>query len=242
VIPPPGHESDPGRADRTWTAVDEGAFVRRIAVTASLLACTLLVTAVAHGGAPRLEQKRLRPADMALAKRTTLRASDLTVGWNARPPQSLPRTLPRCPGADLDFSAFTITGQARSKFEHRGAAIESYVEVFVSRSDAAGDFRKGAAPKLLACLGPELRAQARKAGVPMRILSSRLVGHPSIGDRALRYRIMTSVATDAGPIRMYVDLVAFQRGRTVVALFFTAAAAPVRGQLELARAVARRTR
>jgi hypothetical protein len=55
--------------------------LRRLAVIISLLTCSLLVAAVAQAGKPRLEQKRLRPADMALAKRTTLRASDLSSAW-----------------------------------------------------------------------------------------------------------------------------------------------------------------
>ena len=216
--------------------------MRRTALVASLLTCSLLVTAVAHGGPPRLEQKRLRAADVALAKRTTVRTSDLAAGWSRRAPAALPYELPRCPGADLDFSRFTITGHARSKFERTGAAIESYVEVFESRADAAGDFRQGTAPKLLACLAPNLRAQARKEGVDMRILSSRLSGRPAIGDQAIAYRIVTSVAADAGRVRIYVDLVGFRRGRTLVALFFTVARAPIRGQLDLARTVARRAR
>jgi len=215
--------------------------LRRLAVISALLACSLLATAVALGGRPRLEQKRLRAADVALAKRTAVRASDLPAGWVRRAPTNVPEVLPVCPGADLDFSAFTITGKAQSKFERNAAAVESQIEVYESRRDAVGDFRKGSAPAVLACLGPEMRRQARAAGVEIRIESSKLVGRPAVGERAIAYRIRLSVAAGAKRVRLYVDLVALQRGRTIAALFFTGTD-PVAGRLAVARAVAARAR
>jgi hypothetical protein len=215
--------------------------LRRIAVIVSLLVCSLLLTAVALAGKPRFEQKRLRPTDMALAKRTTLRASDLSAGWVRRTPSAQPDELPNCPGADLDFSAFTITGKAQSRFAKGGAEIESFVEVFKSRSDASGDYRKGTASKLLACLGPELRRQARKAGLDMRLESARLVSRPAIGDRAFQYRIVASVRTDTSRLHIYVDVIGFQRGRTLVGVYFSGTK-PVAGQLAAARSIAARAR
>src|SRR3954463_3454803 len=103
-----GMTFEEGRADTT--------IVRRTAVIAALVLCSLLVVAAALAGPPRVEQKRLRPADMALAKRVVLRSSDLPSGWTRGQASPQPEQLPSCPGADLDFSAFTITGQARSAF------------------------------------------------------------------------------------------------------------------------------
>jgi hypothetical protein len=51
-----------------------------------------------------------------------------------------------------------------------------------------------------------------------------------------------SVATDRGAVRVYVDFVGFQRGRTAVLLAFTAGRAPITGQALLARVVAARAR
>jgi hypothetical protein len=209
--------------------------VRRIAAVAALLAVALAVTAVAQGGRPRLEQKRLRAADMALAKRTTLRASDLAAGWVRRPATKIPDELPRCPGADLDFSAFTITGRAQSTFERSGTVIESLVEVFKSRDDAVGDFRKGTAPKLMACFGPELRRQG------IDVVSTKLIGRPALGERAVAYRIVMSVLNGLTPTRVYMDLLGFQRGRTIVGLYFTGTK-PISGGLAVARSVAARMR
>jgi hypothetical protein len=214
--------------------------VRRLAVI-SLLVCGLVVTAVALAGPPRLEQKRLRATDMALAKRVTLRASDLSTGWTRRKPSTQPEELPRCPGADLDFSSFTITGKSGSSFSRGSSVIESFVEVFESRADASGDYRKSTQPKLLACLGPELRRQARKSGVDMRLESARFAGRRAVGDRAFEYRIVTSVATVTGRTRIYVDLIGFQRGRTLVGTYFTGIS-PVPGRLAVTRSIAARAR
>jgi hypothetical protein len=213
--------------------------VRRLVVI-SLLACGLLVTAAAVAGPPRIERMRLRPADMALAKSITLRASDLSAGWTRQRPSTRPQELPRCPGADLDFSPFTITGKAGSSFSRGTSAVESFVEVFKSRADASGDFRKSTQPKLLACLGPELRRQARKTGIDVRLESARFAGKRAIGDRGFEYRVVTSVATGTGArIRIYVDLIGFQRGRTLVGIYFSGTS-PVAGRLAVAKSLAAR--
>jgi hypothetical protein len=214
--------------------------LRPFAVIASVLACGLLVTSAAQAGKPRLEQKRLRPADMALAKRTTLRASDLSPAWTRQQATKPSNELPTCPGVDMDFSAFTITGTARSSFELRGASVDSQVEVFKSRSDAAGDFRKGTSAPALRCLGRWLQDESAKAQPGVRIVSSRLLSCPRVGDRAVLYRVVMDVPTDAGRVRVFVDLIGFQRGRTVVTLGFSNVSAPLRGQLVLARKVAAR--
>jgi hypothetical protein len=216
--------------------------LRRLAVIGPLLACGLLAATVAQGGPPRLEQKRLRPADMALAKRVTLRAADVGRGWTRTTPQRPSTELPTCPGVDMDFSRFTITGTARSAFELRGATVESQVEVFKSRADATGDFRKGTSAPVLRCLGRWLRDEAEKQAPGVRIVSARLLSRPRLGDRAVLYRVVMNVPTQAGTVRVFVDLLGFQRGRTAVTLSFGSAERPLGGQLTPARKVLSRAR
>jgi hypothetical protein len=216
--------------------------LRRLAVIGMLLAFSLLVSAVALGGPPRLEQKRLRPADVALAKRTTLRAADLGRGWSWRQPSRSADELPTCPGIDMDFSMFTITGTAQSAFAGGVATADSQVEVFKSRSDASRDFRKATSTPVLRCLGRLLRDDAAKASPGARVNSSRLLSRPRLGERAILYRVLMDVPTDFGRLRIFVDIVAFQRGRTAVALVFSSANAPVRGELGVARKVLARAR
>jgi hypothetical protein len=202
----------------------------------------LLVVAVAQGGKPRLEQKRLRPADMALAKRTTLRASDLPRGWVRQQPQKAPDELPTCPGVDMDFSGFTITGRAASAFTRQGATIDSRIEVFKNRSDAARDFRKATTAPVLRCIGRWLRNELEREIPGGRVISTRLLSRPRVGQQAIVYRVVMEVPTGAGRARVFVDLVGFQRGRTAVTLTFGGPGSPIGGQLALARSVAARSR
>jgi hypothetical protein len=216
--------------------------LRRPAVIALLLAGTLLFSAVALAGKPRLEQKRLRPADMALAKRTTLRTSDLSSGWKQQTPEKSRDELPTCPGVDMDFSGFTITGQASSAFSRSGASIDSRVEVFESRSDASRDFRKATTAPVIRCVGRWLREELSKELPGARVVTSRLLSRPRVGERAILYRLVMELQTGGAPVRVFVDLLAFQRGRMAVTLTFGSPNAPIRGQLSVGRSVAARAR
>jgi hypothetical protein len=216
--------------------------VRRVSAIALLLLFALPVGALAQAsGRFRPEQKSLRSADVALAKRTTVRAADLSSGWVRTAPNQSPDQKLDCPGVDLDFSRFTITGTARTKFEQAGASIESYVEVYKSRADAAGDFRKGSQPGALACIARLLDKEARRDG-RSRVVAARSLADPPVGDQAMAYRIVLSVATDSGAVRVYVDFLGFQRGRTAVLLAFTAARDPITRRVPLARTVVARAR
>lgn len=216
--------------------------MRRLAVIAALLACSLVVSAVALAGKPRLEQKRLRPADMTLAKATALRASDLSRGWVRRPAQKPSNELPTCPGVDMDFSMFTITGTASSRFEQQSATIDSHVEVFKSSSDAVRDFRKATTAPVLRCIGRWLREEAKREIPGARVASSKLISRPRIGQQAVHYRIVLEIQAAGGTVPVYVDLLGFQRGRTGVSLTFGNIGSPLRGELAVARSIAARTR
>jgi len=218
----------------------ERALVRRLAAV-FLLIGSLVLAAAALGGPPRLEQKRLRPADMALARNVALKARDLAAGWSSTTPSNAPAQVPHCPGADLDFSRFTITGQARSAFAKGPSSVQSLVEVFKNRRDAVGDFRKATAPKVLACLGPELERQGRQQGLDVNVESLRSAGRPAVGERAFAVHAVLSVAGGAGRVRIYMDVIGVQRGRSGVALYFMGTS-PVPGRLAVARSVAARMR
>ena len=216
--------------------------VTRLGVALSLV-LALAATAVAAAATdPRDERERLRPADVALAKRTTLRATDLTPRWRR---VASPKETPlRCPGFNPDFSAFTVTGEATVTFEHAGGAqITSSADVFATPAQALGDFRTGAKPALARCLRYVLNREFAKTGVAAQIRSSRMVAPPPrIGARVAAYRLVAEVQARSNVVPIHLDLLALQRGRTIAVLTFIGAAAPVRGQAVLARVVARRMR
>ena len=212
-------------------------------VVVLVLALAGAFASVATAKDPRREQERLTPADMALASRVSVRATDLTRGWTqtAVPPDNSSMT---CPGFDPDFSRFTITGKSRTAFASTGGrSVVSLVEVYASRAQAVGDFRLGAQPALARCLRTTLEdAVPAGADVTLRVRSSRMQPLGGVGENGAAFRLVASVSSGNVSLPLYLDALVFQRGRTVTALLFTSAMERVPGQLALARAVARRMR
>jgi len=191
---------------------------------------------------PHHEQERLRPADMTLARRTTLRAADLASGWKRMPVGSDDDS--KCPGFDPDFSAFTITGKASSLFARQGGgAVVSAVEVYKTRAQAIGDFRTGAKPALAKCLRHVFElGLARGTGGTARTISSRMVPAPRVGERSALYRLGGKLTIQGRTIRVYMDVLAFQRGRSITSLVSSGLGGPIRGQTAVARRIAARMR
>src|SRR5262245_16926813 len=135
--------------------------MRTLAATVALVA----VFAAAAAGAtdPRAEKVRLRPADVALAKRAVLRQSDVGPDWARVPRQKLPGGQFACSTFKPDFSRFTITGQGWSSFQlAAGAQMDSTAAVFRTKAQAVGDFRLGARPQLAGCFAGQLRQSFRR--------------------------------------------------------------------------------
>jgi hypothetical protein len=191
---------------------------------------------------PHDEQERLRPADMALARRTTLKATDLASGWKRMPAPSEGDDS-KCPGFDPDFSAFTITGKAQSVFARQGGVVVSVVEIYPTRAQAIGDFRTGTQPAFVKCLRYAFETDfARGARGTAKTMSSRMVSAPRVGERSVLYRLVGTLTVQGQTIRIYMDVLAFQRGRSITALFSTGFGGPIRGQTALARLIAARMR
>ena len=210
---------------------------------AALLVVLLSVPVAAAGTNPRDEQERLNTADTARAQRATLQAGDLGPGWVRAPVSSEDDETMRCPGWNPDFSSFTITGKAVSAFANAGgASVVSGVEVYANRSHALGDFRTGARPQLAACLRSSLGQQFRRSGVDAKVLSSRVVAAPRVGEHSAAYRAVVRVRANGMAIRVTMDFLVLHRGRTLASLLFSGAYRPFPAQRELARLVASRMR
>jgi hypothetical protein len=214
---------------------------RRVLIAALLLALTLVSAALARD--PRSEQIRLKPTDVALAKRIALQASDLGTGWRKQPLPAGEDSTMKCPEVDPDFSRFTITGKARNAFvEPTSAQAVSSVEVYKSRSDAVGDFRLGAKPQLAKCLRREIERELSTSGLPMRVTSARVVTAPRVGENRIAYRVVARIDTGAAKANIYADVIAFQRGRSTAVLSFTSPFKPYPREAKVAAAVASRMR
>jgi hypothetical protein len=209
-----------------------------------ILALFVLPSAALATGGSNDETERLNPADMTRAKRAAVHKSDLGPGWRlvrSGPPKSSDEP---CPSFDPDLSAFVLTGKHETSFAQRsaGAQIVSDVGVFRNARDAAADFKASAKPGFLRCLRTAVLQGLRKSNLRGRITSSRMSATPRVGAESASYRVVALVyPTKSVPrFTMYSDVIAFRQGRSQAVLLFMAPLAPVRGQVALARLVARR--
>lgn len=218
--------------------------MRRFAVAVVSCTLALLVATAASGRDPRLEQVQLRAADVALAKRITLKQGDVGAAWRSvRIPSSSGERLV-CPGFNPDFSRFTISGKASSGFTRTdGASIASSVEVYESRADAIGDFQIGAKPIVASCLKRSLERELNAGAlVKVSVPFARVVAAPRVGDRRIGYRIVARLEAATTQLDVYLDVVVVQRGRSIAALFFTGPKQPLPRQAQIASSVAARMR
>jgi hypothetical protein len=205
-----------------------------IAAVVTLIALSVVTAAAARD--PRDEQERLRPADMNAARATLIRLADLNAGWKRdRQPDDDSNT---CPGFNPDFSHFVITGKADAAFEHpAGAWLVSSTEIYASHEHAVGDFRLGARPELARCLRYMLEHETAKqidSRVVVRVLSSRKLPSPRIGERAARFQLVARFTGPSRALTMYTDVIAFQQGRVIGFLMTMSVTQPIRDGAMLA--------
>lgn len=216
--------------------------LRRLVVLVTL-AALLVGAGTASARDPRLEQQRLTPADMRLARTAVLKRADLAAGWRSLTIPSSEGERLSCPGFDPDFSAFTITGRAVSGFAHPdGASLTTAVEVYRSRADAAGDFRVGTQPGVVRCLRSLLADSFGGGAVPLRVKSARRVAAPRLGERTAAYRVVAVLTANGRSVPLYLDVLVFGRGRSLASLLAVSAYNPLRDRVVLARTMAARMR
>ena len=117
----------------------------------------------------------------------------------------------------------------------------SAVEVYESKADAAGDFKAAATPAVARCLKLALEREFANGAAGARALRE---GRPAprVGDRRIAYRVIASLNAGGTLLNVYFDVIVVQKGRSIVALFFTAPMKPLARQSRLAATVASRMR
>jgi len=203
-----------------------------------LLACLALALVVAAPAAarnPRLEHLALEPADMESARNAVLRASDLGKGWTATVENARDDSAPDC--AFQDYSKFTITGEAQTRFSQSGASVVSRVEVYKSRADANGDFGVDTRPRTATCEGRAIRdGFAKQApGMTVTLTSAKQLASPIVGERSVAFRIVLTLKQQARTLKLYIDLIGFVRDRAAASVVVVAPATPAKGAATLAR-------
>lgn len=215
--------------------------MRRL-VLLTLLLVSLAAAATAVARDPGLERLRLNAADNALARKIAVKQSEVGANWRKT---TLPDSNEQltCPGFRPNLSRFTITGKATTAFVRgTGASIVSAVEVYESRADAVGDFKAGATPAVARCLRLTLEKAFANSAALVSVRSARVVPAPRVGERRIAYRVVAALDTGVQALNIYFDVIVVQRGRSIVALFFTGPLKPVARQSRLATTVAARMR
>lgn len=218
--------------------------MKRLAPFILVLLVLPSIAAAATGGSHD-EITRLNRADVALAKRAAVHKSDLLPTWrllySGRPDDS----GPPC-SFDPDLSAFVITGDRETVFEHgaTGSRLVSGITVFRSVRDAVGDFNAQAKPAFMRCMRTMMVQAFRKSHYRTRITSSRMLAPPKIGAQSVSFRLAARISPTAGGSggTVYSDFLAFRQGRSQAVLWSMSPVRPLQGQLELARVVQRRMR
>jgi hypothetical protein len=203
------------------------------------LAAVLAGTAWATQGDP---QKKFTKADQALARRISLRSSDLGAGWTGKPSTDK-SSNPRCSTYNPDQSDLIETGDHDSLDFSRpdGTFVSSSVGVFKTAAMARAGYRRVAVPQLPGCFAEIFRKGITAPSKATIFFSGPLV-FPHYGDRLNAYRIRASVKTPSGTVSATIDLVVFNRGRVDVAIIFLGIPSAVPGSFEqsiVARVAAR---
>ncbi len=214
----------------------------------------LLTTAIAGvlvpaaGAAPGEPQHAFTKTDQALARAASLRLSDFAPGWTAsKSAGTTSDSQPRCSNYHPDQSDLIETGKYDSP-DFTRSADHSFVSVstgvFKTAAMAKRGYARVAVRQLPACFG-ELFAKGITKPSSAKVVSTRPIAFPKVGDRSNAYRLVASVKTPSVTLPVAADIVLFNTGRTDVAMIFLGIARPLPASLEqtaVARVLSRVTR
>jgi hypothetical protein len=203
--------------------------VRRAVATALLLAAVLVPVALAAKGDPK---KQLTKADQILAHQINLHASDFPAGWTGKPSSSSKESTPRCANYHPDQSDLIETGDVDS-FDFSkadGSLISSTVGIYKTEGMAQAGYLRVAQPQLITCFGELFKKSA--APNKVTIVRAGSMPFPVIGLRSNAWRLSTRATVQNQTVPITIDVVAFNSGRTDVALFFLGVGKPISSSLE----------
>ena len=205
-----------------------------------LLACAVGLALTGTALADHLDpEKRITRADQAKARSMLIKPADLGPGFIMQPPSAGDPHVD-CPRA-VSEADLTLTGDAEGAQFLRGtASVSSAAQVYASVADATASWRRSTSAAGTRCLTTVLRREFAREGV--RLDSLRKIAFPRVANRTVAYRILLSLTTPQGDIRLYVDAIVLGRSRAHAQVFTASAVVPPARaeELRLARRVAGR--
>ncbi len=168
-----------------------------------------------------------RAQDQARARRIGLKPSDFPAGWVSFDPFP---PLFACGGFRPKLSDLTVTGEFESTMGTEQAIAGSRVSLYADEAQARSALRREARLEAARCIAND----ARSDGATIRQVGA--IQFQSLGAETRAFRL---VLVDGENV-LYIDLVGFRRGRTVVHLLFVGVAEPLSIENELALKVSAR--
>ena len=193
--------------------------------------------AVAATGDPVEQHTR---ADMAKARASMLRLSDLGTGWKA----VTVKGEPDCRSFHPDESDLVETGAANRLFGAGGSRVGSSAVLYRTTKQALASWRRTVKAAELNCALEGLRSSLPAGARATTVRLGRLA-FPSLAPRTAAFRMVTRVTgLPQGSILLYTDVIVLGRGRTIAGLLTgnPGSPVPVTAERNLAAIVALRMR
>ena len=134
--------------------------------------------------------------------------------------EKIPRsTEPLCPYFDPKEKDLVITGESMNVWRNPLFEMRSNVSMFRVPGMVALDWKRSYQPAtFLRCMGERMQKSLGKRG---KVVSSRRISFPTIGDRTFAMRIVMDVKSGGAKARMMMDAVWVAQGRSEVVLLTT---------------------
>jgi hypothetical protein len=172
--------------------------------------------ALALAGAAFAEQRRIDPADQAVAGGAVLRLADMpnNLVWKADSSRNEPSTNPTCPGYHPKTSDLVDTADASTGFVTSGIAVFDGVGMLETPAMLDHVWQREFEPAFVPCFERAVETGARGL---LELVSASRLAVPHLAAHARAYRIVFRPANGTNT-RAIVDLVVFGGDRTQVTL------------------------
>ena len=209
------------------------------------VAAALAIAGVATASTSGEPKKVIIPAVQAKAKAINVRLSDLPAAAGFKPRSANPDTgTPKCSYYNPDQSDLTENGDAKSpEFTlASGSFVASSTAIFKSASQGRTAYARVVQPKLPKCLADLFRKGA--APTKVTIVAAKERSFPKLAERSNAYRIQATVAAGGKKVPVVYDVVAMNRAKVDVVIFFAGIGGSYNDSFErrIAAAVAARTK
>ncbi|HSS72503.1 MAG TPA: hypothetical protein VLK53_02950 [Gaiellaceae bacterium] len=205
--------------------------VRGVAVAVLALGLCVPVAFAAKGD----PQKKITKAGQAHAIGASLHRADFPpTGWQQQPkqPKQKDESNPRCSYYNPDQSDLVEIGDYDSPdFDQAdGSSISSSTGVFKTVAMGKTAYARVAKPDLVKCLAELFKKGA--GATKTTIFSSAPLSFKSYGDQSTAHRIVASVKTPTAAVRVYLDVILVNKGRTDIAFLGLGIQKPLSTALE----------